>query len=658
MDGMQVIDWDLAVTTGTRLVRPGPQVSREEARQAVADLATPLAVWPKGTCASSPESTPRPRRSRRPSSTGPAGSRPTSTGFRVVLEPLDHSGWRRAPTRRRRSSSAVGLARHRASRWARCWPSWPPACSASTSCSCRRTRRVSAPAGRLTLVAPNIVNAEHELDVNPHDFRLWVCLHEETHRVQFTGVPWLREYVRSQMTEFLLASDLDLPTLLDRLAVGRRRGGRRRARRRGQPHRRHPDARAEGDPRPAHRGDDPGGGPRRLRHGRGRAVGGARRSRDIRAKFHHRREGGSRLDRTIRRLLGIDLKMKQYAEGSRLRPHGRRPRPAWTASTRSGPPRRPCRPGRDHASRALDRRVIGAPASGQRPTADPPSGGRRRPDRPAADGGRRRRRSGPDNGGMGPHPAVADVRRAVRRRWPTWRGRAGAGRVQRRRRLAGAGRRAGFRRRPGRACGRGCSPWITGCRTARPRSGPTMSPARARPGARPRRRRSPSRSARPAARRRRPGRPATRRWPRRPTRLGAGGRAARPHQGRPGRDRAARAGQGQRRAVAGGDGPRGAGRYRRPLLELAARRPRRRLRGARPAPRGTTRTTLDPRYTRVRVRARVLPVLEEELGPGVAEALARTATLCRDDADALDAWADDSGRSSGIALLAISRRSW
>ncbi len=48
----------------------------------------------------------------------------------------------------------------------------------------------------------------------------------------------------------------------------------------------------------------------------------------------------------------------------------------------------------------------------------------------------------------------------------------------------------------------------------------------------------------------------------------------------------------------------------------------------------------DPRYTRVRVRSRVLPVLEEELGPGVAEALARTARLARDDAEALDEWAE------------------
>ena len=44
----------------------------------------------------------------------------------------------------------------------------------------------------------------------------------------------------------------------------------------------------------------------------------------------------------------------------------------------------------------------------------------------------------------------------------------------------------------------------------------------------------------------------------------------------------------------------------------------------------------DPRFARVRVRRTVLPTLEAELGPGVAEALARTAALVRDDADLLD----------------------
>jgi tRNA(Ile)-lysidine synthase len=48
----------------------------------------------------------------------------------------------------------------------------------------------------------------------------------------------------------------------------------------------------------------------------------------------------------------------------------------------------------------------------------------------------------------------------------------------------------------------------------------------------------------------------------------------------------------------------------------------------------------DPAYARSRVRHRVLPVLERELGPGVPAALARSADLLRDDADALDAWAD------------------
>lgn len=47
----------------------------------------------------------------------------------------------------------------------------------------------------------------------------------------------------------------------------------------------------------------------------------------------------------------------------------------------------------------------------------------------------------------------------------------------------------------------------------------------------------------------------------------------------------------------------------------------------------------DPRFARVRVRRTVLPTLEAELGPGVAEALTRTAALARDDADLLDALA-------------------
>jgi tRNA(Ile)-lysidine synthase len=69
----------------------------------------------------------------------------------------------------------------------------------------------------------------------------------------------------------------------------------------------------------------------------------------------------------------------------------------------------------------------------------------------------------------------------------------------------------------------------------------------------------------------------------------------------------------------------------------------------------------DPSYTRARVRHHVLPVLEKELGPGVADALARTARLLRDDADALDAMAVDAllaARDGAGGLLVGPLLSW
>jgi coenzyme F420 biosynthesis associated uncharacterized protein len=54
-----------------------------------------------------------------------------------------------------------------------------------------------APGGTpaLLLIAPNLVAIARELEVDPSDFRRWVCMHEETHRVQFTANPWLRDHV-------------------------------------------------------------------------------------------------------------------------------------------------------------------------------------------------------------------------------------------------------------------------------------------------------------------------------------------------------------------------------------------------------------------------------------------------------------------------------
>jgi tRNA(Ile)-lysidine synthase len=60
----------------------------------------------------------------------------------------------------------------------------------------------------------------------------------------------------------------------------------------------------------------------------------------------------------------------------------------------------------------------------------------------------------------------------------------------------------------------------------------------------------------------------------------------------------------------------------------------------------------DPEFTRVRVRRDVLPVLEAALGPGVPEALARTAAMLRSDADALDEWAESVHDRDAVAVLA------
>ena len=60
----------------------------------------------------------------------------------------------------------------------------------------------------------------------------------------------------------------------------------------------------------------------------------------------------------------------------------------------------------------------------------------------------------------------------------------------------------------------------------------------------------------------------------------------------------------------------------------------------------------DPGLARARVRARVLPVLEAELGPGTAAALARTAVQLREDADALDALAPQLPAEPPVAALA------
>jgi coenzyme F420 biosynthesis associated uncharacterized protein len=72
--------------------------------------------------------------------------------------------------------------------------------------------------GCLLLVYPNIIAVERQLRVSPKDFRLWVCLHEVTHRVQFTANPWLAGYMKSTLEILTQDSADDVTAVAGRLA--------------------------------------------------------------------------------------------------------------------------------------------------------------------------------------------------------------------------------------------------------------------------------------------------------------------------------------------------------------------------------------------------------------------------------------------------------
>jgi coenzyme F420 biosynthesis associated uncharacterized protein len=57
--------------------------------------------------------------------------------------------------------------------------------------------------GLLYFVGPNVSEVERRFVLPPRDFRLWISLHEVTHRVQFGGAPWLRGHIREQVDRYL-----------------------------------------------------------------------------------------------------------------------------------------------------------------------------------------------------------------------------------------------------------------------------------------------------------------------------------------------------------------------------------------------------------------------------------------------------------------------
>ncbi len=322
-----MVDWNLAVATATRFVRPGPEVSREEARAVVAELRRH---------AKSSEEHVRAFTRMIPDSHEPEDTpvlvvdragwvRANVAGFRELLKPLLEKMQERRPGGAGGAVlGAVGgkvtgvelgmLLSFLASRVLGQYETFAPP-----------TRELPAGGnggGRLLLVAPNIVHVERELEVDPHDFRLWVCLHEETHRTQFTGVPWLRDHLEGEIQSFLGETEVDPMTVLERL----REAAQSLA-----------GARPEGE-------EDEGRSiveivqtpAQREILGRLTAVMSLLEGHadfvmdgvgpdvvpsvaEIREKFQQRRaRGASRLDQALRKLLGLDAKLRQYRDGERF----------------------------------------------------------------------------------------------------------------------------------------------------------------------------------------------------------------------------------------------------------------------------------------------------------------------------------------------------
>ncbi|MEV1052387.1 zinc-dependent metalloprotease [Streptomyces sp. NPDC059017] len=325
--GAEMVDWNLAVATAIRLVRPGPDITREEARAVVAELRRHAKASEEHVRAFTrmipdghePEDTPVLVVDR------PGWVRANVAGFRELLKPLlDKMQERRAGTASGAVLGAVGgkvtgvelgmLLSFLASRVLGQYETFAP--------PTRELPGAPGSGGRLLLVAPNIVHVERELDVAPHDFRLWVSLHEETHRTQFTAVPWLRDHLEGEIQSFLAETDVDPMTVLERLreaaqtlAGGRPEGeedeGRSLVEIVQSPEQREILGRLTAVMSLLEGHADfvmDGVGPQVVP-----SVG------EIREKFQQRRaRGASRLDLALRKLLGLDAKLRQYRDGERF----------------------------------------------------------------------------------------------------------------------------------------------------------------------------------------------------------------------------------------------------------------------------------------------------------------------------------------------------
>jgi len=295
------VDYDLAVATARRLAPAPPQVSWAEAGEIVDELRS-LAVQAEEHVRAVTGLVPPGDILEATVVDRPGWAAANVEGFQVVLEPLTDKLAAKAP-----NALAAGVTAKVAGVQMGSLLAW----LSSKVLGQYEAFRPEGESGRLILVAPNIVETERRLGVDPHDFRLWVALHEVTHRTQFTAVPWMHDHVRSEISTLLEAASLDDPAqLIERLkavATGLPRGGSMIELLQT------PEQKVVLDRVTAFMSLLEGHA-EHVMDGVGPAV--VPTVTHIRTKFDERRkEHGGLIDKFLRRALGLDLKALQYAEG-------------------------------------------------------------------------------------------------------------------------------------------------------------------------------------------------------------------------------------------------------------------------------------------------------------------------------------------------------
>jgi len=298
------VDYDLAVATARRFAPAPPKVSWSEAGSAVAELRR-LAVTAEEHVRAVTGLEPPGEVLEATVVDRPGWAAANVEGFAVVLEPLT-----RKLQEKETNAAAAALTAKVAGVQMGSVLAW----LSNKVLGQYEAFRPPGEPGRLVLVAPNIVETERRLEVDPRDFRLWVALHEVTHRTQFTAVPWMHDHVRSEITALLEATSLDDPAqLVERLrnvVTGLPKGGSLVELLQT------PEQRVVMDRVTAFMSLLEGHA-EHVMDGVGPAV--VPSVRHIRTKFDLRRkESHGLLDKVLRRALGLDLKALQYAEGKRF----------------------------------------------------------------------------------------------------------------------------------------------------------------------------------------------------------------------------------------------------------------------------------------------------------------------------------------------------